>query len=155
MTYQPKIVKCRMKTGGKSIEKIRERCKGQGMVYRDFENIQRAEEQLNGLTLILSLWDYDKHESYHMHNWEPADDEHVMMAIYYYEQIRLYTQYKNNLEKFKQDWAAGEYDPGCALCFDPADVEEIEVLSEEVIPPKSSPSSPPPQKRKKKKRHKK
>lgn len=154
MNYQPKIIKCRMKTGGKSIEEIRERCKGQNMVYRDFENIQRAEEQLNGLALILSLWDYDKHESYHMHNWEPADDERVMMAIYYYEQIRLYTPYKNDLEKFKKDWEAQTYDPGCALCFDPPDVEEIEVLSEEVIPPEPVPSSLPTQKRKKKRRRK-
>lgn len=155
MTYQPKIIKCRMKTGGKSIQEIRERCKGQGMVYRDFENIQRAYRQLDGLTLILSVWDYDHHESYHLHNWNPADDERMMMAIYYLEQIRLYTSYKNDLEKFKQDWAAGTYDPGCSLCFDPADVEKIEVLSEEVIPPEPVPSSPPTQNRKKKKRHRK
>ncbi len=154
MTYQPKVVKCRLKTGGKSIEEIRERYKGQGMVYRDFENIQRANEQFDGLTVLLSLWSYDHHESYHLHNWEPTDDERIMMAIYYSEQVHPFPQYKNDLESFKKDWAAGTYSSDCALCFEPADVEEIEVISEEVISPEPSPSSPPTQKRKKKRRRK-
>lgn len=141
MTYQPKIIRCRLKTGGKSIQEIREKYKGQGMVYRDFENMQKANEQFNGLTLLLSLWDYDKHESYHMHNWEQDDDERVMMAIYYSEQVHPYPRYKDDLESFKADWAAEKYDPGCVLCFDPADVEELEVICEEVIPPPPRPAN--------------
>lgn len=135
MTYQPKVIKCRLKTGGKSIEEIRERYKGQNLVYRDFENIQRANEQFDGLNLLLSLWQYDKYESYHLESWYPEDEERMMMAVYYAEQTHPFPQYKNMLEEFKVAWKEGTYDPGCALCFDPADVEEIEVISEEVIPP--------------------
>lgn len=140
MTYQPKIIRCRLKTGGKSIEEIREKYKGQGMVYRDFENMQKANEQFDGLTLLLSLWDYDKHESYHMHQWNECDEERVMMAIYYSEQVHPYPRYKNKFKEFKNDWKLGIYDPGCALCFDPADVEELEVICEEVIPPEPVPT---------------
>lgn len=152
MNYQPKVIRCRLKTGGKTIQQIREQYKGQGLTYRDFENIQRANEEFNGLVVLLSLWDYDHHASYHLHNWEPVDDERMMMGLYYSEQIHPYPRYKNNLDKFKADWAGQTYDPGAVLCFDPADVEEIEVLCEEVIPPEPSHTSPPPQNHTKKKK---
>lgn len=83
MNYRPKVVRCRLKTGGKSIPQIREECRGQGLTYRDFENIQRSNEEFDGLVVLLSLWDYDNHASYHLHNWDTADDERMMMAIYY------------------------------------------------------------------------
>ena len=57
------------------------------MTYRDFENIQRSNEEFDGLVVLLSLWAYDNHASYHLHNWDPADDERMMMAIYYAEQV--------------------------------------------------------------------
>lgn len=44
MEYKPKVVLCRLHMAGKSIQQIREECAGQGMTYRDFENIQRANE---------------------------------------------------------------------------------------------------------------
>lgn len=141
MNYQPKIIKCRLKTGGKSVEQIRAKYTGQGMVYRDFENIQRANEQFDGLILSLSLWNYDGHSRYHMSGWEPADDARIMMAIYYSEQIHPYPRYKNDLEKFNADWKAGTYDPGCSLNFDKEDVEELEVISQEVVSPE--PAAPP------------
>ena len=59
MNYQPKVIRCRLKTGGKSIPQIREECRGQGLTYRDFENIQRSNEEFDGLVVLLSLWAYD------------------------------------------------------------------------------------------------
>lgn len=82
MTYQPKVVRCRLKTGGKSIEEIRVQYAGQGLTYRDFENIQRANEQFEGLLILLSLWEYDNGEYYHLYSWDKADDEKMMMGIY-------------------------------------------------------------------------
>lgn len=35
------------------------------MVYRDFENIKKTYDVLDGVVLLLSLWSYDKHASYH------------------------------------------------------------------------------------------
>lgn len=134
MTYQPKVIRCRLHTGGKTIQEIRERYAGQGMTYRDFESIQRAYEEFDGLVVLLSLWDYDNHEAYHLHNWNPEDDERMMMAIYHSEQVHPFPRYKNALEQFKEDWAEGTYDPSATLCFQPDDVEEIEVLCEEIVP---------------------
>lgn len=150
MNYQPKVIRCRLKTGGRTIEEIRERYKGQGLTYRDFENIQRANEEFNGLVVLLSLWAYDNHESYHLHNWDPVDDERMMMALYYSEQVHPYPRYKNDFEKFKTDWAGQTYDPAAVLCFPPEDVEEIEVMCEEIVPP--DPPEPPARPRKKKKK---
>lgn len=155
MTYQPKVIRCRLKTGGKSIEEIREKNKGQGMTYRDFENIKKTYDVLDGIVLLLSLWDYDNYGSYHLHNWDPADDERMMMAFYHAEQYHPFRDmrpYRNDYEAFKADWTAGTYDPGSAFTFDPADVEEIEVLCEEVKPPESAAHSPAPVKPKHKKR---
>ena len=156
MTYQPKVIRCRLHTGGKTIQKIRERYAGQGMTYRDFENIQRANEEFDGLVVLLSLWDYDNHEAYHLHNWDPADDERMMMAIYHSEQVHPFPRYKNALEQFKADWAAGTYDPGAILCFQPEDVEEIEVLCEEIVSEPQTATPPPrtPKKKRRKRRRK-
>ena len=142
MTYQPKVIRCRLHTGGKTIQKIRERYAGQGMTYRDFESIQRANEEFDGLVVLLSLWDYDNHEAYHLHNWNPEDDERMMMAIYHSEQVHPFPRYKNALEQFKADWAAGTYDPGATLCFQPEDVEEIEVLCRSRRRPHHRPGHP-------------
>ena len=110
------------------------------MTYRDFENIQRSNEEFDGLVVLLSMWAYDNHASYHLHNWDPADDERMMMAIYYAEQVHPFPRYKNDLAKFKADWAAQAYDPGGAsLTFAPADVEELEVLCEEAAEPEPEP----------------
>ena len=143
MTYQPKIIRCRLNMACKTIPEIRERYAGQGLTYRDFENIQRANEQFDGLILPLTLWEYDDYSAYHLFTWDTADDERMMMALYYSEQTHPYPRYKDALDEFKATWAAGEYDSGgCVIVFDPRDVEEIEVISEEVKPPAPAHSSP-------------
>lgn len=75
MFYRPKVVRCRLKTGGKSIEQIKESHKGQGLVYRDFESLQQMYDAFSGLIVELSLWEYDNHESYHLESWKPEDDK--------------------------------------------------------------------------------
>ncbi|SHJ74892.1 M78 family metallopeptidase domain-containing protein [Tepidibacter formicigenes] len=132
MKYQPKIIKCRLKTGGKTINEIREQNKGQGLTYRDFENIQKAYEEFDGVVLLLSLWDYDNHESYHVYGWDDEVDEKMMMGIYHAEQTHPFPRYKGKKEEFIADWKAGKYNPGCPMCFEKEDVEELEVIREEV-----------------------
>ena len=105
MTYQPKIVRCRLKMACKTIPEIRERYAGQGLTYRDFENIQRANEQFDGLILPLTLWEYDDYSTYHLFTWDKVDDERMMMALYYSEQTHPYPRYKAALDPI-----AGEYD---------------------------------------------
>lgn len=154
MAYQPKIILCRLKTGGKTIQEIRERHKGQGLTYRDFENIQKANEQFDGLKVQLSVWDYDNGEYYHLFKWEIPDDEKMMIGVYYAEQTHPRPIYKDNFEEFRRDWLSGEYDSRAALVFHRDDVEEIEIISEEVEeqPP---PYAPHHSKKKKKKGRKK
>ena len=80
----------------------------------------------------------------------------MMMAIYHSEQVHPFPRYKNALEQFKADWAAGTYDPGATLCFQPEDVEEIEVLCEEIVPEPQTATPPPrtPKKKRRKRRRK-
>jgi len=134
MFYRPKVVRCRLKTGDKSIDQIRESCKGQGLVYRDFENLKKMNDAFSGLVVELSLWEYDNHESYHLDSWKSEDDERVMMGTYYAEQLHPFPRYKNAFEKFKQDWEAKKYHyDGASLVFPPSDVEELGTICEEVI----------------------
>lgn len=133
MFYRPKVVRCKLKTGGKTVEQIRESCKGQGLVYRDFENLKKMNDMFSGLIVELSLWEYDNHESYHLDDWKSEDDEKVMMGIYYAEQLHLFPRYENNLEKFKADWKSMNYHfDGSSLVFPPSDVEELETICEEI-----------------------
>lgn len=133
MFYRSKVVRCRLKTGGKSIEQIKESHKGQGLVYRDFESLQKMYDAFSGLIVELSLLEYDNHESYHLESWNPEDDEKVMMGVYYAEQMHPFPRYKNDFEKFKAVWEEKKYGSnGAALVFAPEDVEELETICEEV-----------------------
>lgn len=133
MFYRPKVVSCRLKTGGKSVEQIKELHKGQGLVYRDFESLKKMYDAFSGMIVNLSLWEYDNHESYHLDSWNPEDDEKIMMGVYYAEQTHPFPRYKNSLEKFKADWEMKKYEfEGASLVFAPADIEELEVVCEEV-----------------------
>lgn len=132
MGYRPKIVLCRLKTGGKSIKEFREKFKDQGMSDFDLKNIQKAYEKFDGLTVLLSMWEYDNHESYHLYDWNLVDDEAMMQGIYFAEQSNPFTQYKDNFDKFAEDWKDGEYDSGGAvLTFSPEEVKELKIISEE------------------------
>lgn len=133
MKYRPKIVRCRLKTGGKSIAQIQEKYKWQGLTRRDYENIQKAGQEFDGLVVLLSLWAYDNHENYHLHNWDVADDGKVMLGLFYAEQVHPFTRYKNNFAKFRLEWEAGLYEPTGSLTFVPEEVEELEIVSEEEI----------------------
>ena len=158
MSYGPKIIKGRLKTGGKTIAEIREQNKGQGLTYRDFENMQKAYEQFDGLVIYLSLWEYDNYGSYHLYGWDDEAEERMMMGMYYAEQTNPFPQYIGKFEEFVADWKAKEYDPGCVFCFELSDVEELEVVKEEVKEvrqdgkEKEAAQSQPPRKRKKKNR---
>lgn len=131
MAYQPRITRCRLHTGGKSIAELRERYKGQGLTYRDLESVKRSLDLFDGVELFLSQWEFDGGVDYHIHGWNDDVDERVMEATYEAEQTHPMPQYKGKKEAFIADWKAGEYDPGCPFIFWPGDVEELEVMQEE------------------------
>ncbi len=124
-----KVVCCRLKTGGKSIDQIREHFNGQGMTYRDFENLKKMYDAFEGLNVTLSLWNFDNCSSYHLYNWKTKDDATVMNGVYYAEQTHPFPRYKDDYPRFRHDWETGHYDfGGASLTFSPEDVEELEVI---------------------------
>lgn len=132
--YRPKIVKAKLKTGGKTVQSVREKLTGHGFTVRDFQHIIKAGEYLDGLEVFLSLWNWDNHSKWHLWNWQQEDDEKVMLAMYQAEQFHPYAvvrEYKNNFEQFKTDWETGEYDPGATYTFDFDEVEVLEIIQEE------------------------
>lgn len=126
--YQYKIIKCRLKTGGKSAEKIKEEYQGQGLEASDIENMQKAFEILDGMVLELYLCEYDNCKEYNLYSWKEEDDRQMMKAIYHLEQVHPYSRYKNDFNGFKDAWEKGEYEAEAILSFDPEVVEEIKVL---------------------------
>lgn len=129
--YKPKVVLCRLHTAGKTVEQIQEELKGQGFTCRDFRNMVKSNEYFDGLELWASMWNWDNHESWHLWNWKKEDDEKVMMGLYHAEQFHPFPRYKNEFEKFKADWEAEAYDPGCTYTFPLEAVEVLEVVQEE------------------------
>lgn len=125
-----KILKGRFKTGGKTIDEIRNQHANQNLKVEELENIKKAYEILDGVELYLSLWDYDNEETYHLHSWDDEVNEKMMVATYYFEQVSFSTRYLNNREKFIKDWKNNKYKPMGSLCFEKEDVEVLEMISE-------------------------
>lgn len=129
MSLDCKMIRCRLHTGGKSVEQIHEKFKGQPLTYRDLENLQKMYEAFDGVEVILSLWDWDRRESYHLDSWSADVDEKVMRAVYFAEQTHPFPRYKDDFDRFQHDWNTGKYDfGGASLTFQPKDVEKIEEI---------------------------
>lgn len=101
--YQPKIIKGRVKGTGWAID---------------------------GHVLYFSLWGYDRYSSYHLHDWEDADDEAVMQTMFQTEREAGFCCH-DTLESFAEAWKAGTWDPLGVFCIDLDKVEELEVVQEE------------------------
>lgn len=132
--YLPEIVRAVLHTGGREYEKIKQELKGQGFTCNEMKAMVREGNYFDGLTLYLSKWNWDNHESWHLYNWDDKDDEKVMLALYQAEQYHpdAAHRYKNDFEKFQKEWKSGEYDPGMTFTFKESEVEVLEVLQEEV-----------------------
>ena len=55
MNYRPKVVRCRRKRRQEHSTNPGRNAEGKGLTYRDFENIQRSNEEFDGLVVLLSL----------------------------------------------------------------------------------------------------
>lgn len=67
-SYKPKVVRARLKTGGKTVQSVREKLTGRGFTVRDFQNIIKAGNYLDGLEVQLSLQNWDNYENWHLWN---------------------------------------------------------------------------------------
>ncbi len=78
---------------------------------------------LDGHTVVLGFWDYDQHSQAHLLSWEDDADEAVMRTMHKTDEL-----YRDMpLEKFKQIWDSGEYDPDGVFCIDPECVQIVEI----------------------------
>lgn len=122
--------------------------------------MQKADQYFNGLELLLASWEYDDHKCWHLYNWPKEVDDRVMCALYHAEQYKggpymLPSAYKDDFQKFREDWAAGTYDPGGTYTFKLEYVEVLEVLAEEAWHDRGPGKTAPAPQRKKKRRGKK
>lgn len=88
----------------------------------ELEAVKQFYRILDGTTLLLSLWDYDNEEDYHLSGWNDETDEKMMKGMFELEKV--YGAY-DDFEKFKKDWKAKKYDCGCSIVFPKKCVEVI------------------------------
>lgn len=129
-SYKPQLVLCKMKTGNRSIkETIEEEFNGHASIQEAILT-KMFNDQINGLELVLSLWNTDNYEYYHLWSWNKEDEEKIIRAFYFIE--NLYCEmYDGKFEMFRENWKKGPYEPDGAIVFEKKYVEEIKVLSKE------------------------
>jgi len=125
--YRPKVVKGNLKSDVLTDERLKKMITSED--DNELEALRQFYKYLEGIEFYLSLWDYDKHESYHMHTWDMKDDEKFMNAIFHMEK---FMGGYSDFEEFKEIWKLGEYEPDGVLCFDLDIIEVLEVICEEV-----------------------
>lgn len=114
---------CKIKTAGITAQQIRQ--KHPEWDPDDAESYAKSLHYLDGVTAYMSLWDYDGGKDYHLDAWYKVDNDKVMMAFYYAEQISTYGTYLDCFDGFKADWDAKTYEPDAVFCLDK---EYVEVL---------------------------
>lgn len=131
--YLPKVARAKLHTA-RNLEEVRERVKGQGFTRNEMKAMVRCLQYFDGLEIYVSKWNWDNYKGWHLHNWNPQDDETVKKALYEAEQFHPYAinRYKNNFEQFCKDWDAEAYDPGMTFTFADEEVEVLEIVQEEV-----------------------
>ena len=140
--YRPAEIRCRLHTGGKSVEDFRERYRGQGLTWRNFESLKKAFDLFDGREINLYKYGEGVCAVYYV-AWWPKVDAKIMEAVYQAEQTHPRPAYAGQWEKFVQDWGAGKYDAGMGFSFPAEDVEELEVVREELDLPEPEPEPVP------------
>ena len=77
---------------------------------------------IDGHILTFGLWDYDKQSSYHLYDWEDADDEAVMMTMFQ-TLVEAGMEDADGLKQFVEVWEAGLFEAPGAFCIDLDKVE--------------------------------
>lgn len=83
---------------------------------------------IDGHTFMLSSWDYDNHESWHLGYWKDEDDQAVMETMFITETKAGLCLY-DTLEEFAGHWA--EWEPEGVFCIPLGNVECLKVIQEE------------------------
>ena len=140
--YKLTEVKCRLHTGGKTVDEIRERYTGQGLTYRNFESLQRASDLFDGQEISLYRKEDGGAPTYYVAAWPKANGK-IMDGVFEAEQTHPKPMYKGEREKFIADWLSGRYNARMAFEFPAEDVEELEVVQEVTEPERKPPATKP------------
>lgn len=84
---------------------------------------------IDGHTLILSLWDYDNYEDWHLCNWSKEADKAIMETIFVTETEAGMCLY-DTLEEFAEHWE--EWETEGSFCIPLDNVEVVRVIQEEM-----------------------
>lgn len=101
MGYKPKMIKGKIKNTGWAID---------------------------GHTVILTSWDYDNHESWHLHSWSEESRKAVIETMFVTETAAGLCLY-DTLEEFTEHWE--EWEPQGSFCIPLENVEVVRVICEE------------------------
>ena len=83
---------------------------------------------IDGHILLLTLWDYDNYESWHLFQWSNDAEQAVMETMFITETKAGMCLY-NTLEEFTDHW--DEWEPEGVFCIPLDNVEVLEVIQEE------------------------
>lgn len=83
---------------------------------------------IDGHKLILSLWDYDNHEDFHLTDWPDEADKAVMETMFVTE-TEAGMCLCDTLEEFADEWE--EWEPQGTFCIPLDKVEVVRVIQEE------------------------
>lgn len=126
-------IRCRLHTGGKTVEDIKALYTGQGLTYRGFESLKRAFDLFDGQELNLFRLERDGETVYYVAVW-PKENMKIMDAVYEAEQTHPDRRYTNDKQKFMLEWLQGKYSAGMAFEFRAEDVEELAPVPEKPAP---------------------
>lgn len=84
---------------------------------------------IDGHVLYFSQWQYDNHTSWHLDDWETADDQAVMETLYEVEKAWAMAAH-DTLEAFAVAWQRGEYQMDGVFCLELWQVEVVEELTD-------------------------
>ena len=85
---------------------------------------------IDGKILVLSLWDYDNHESWHLYRWPDEADRAVMETMFATETEAGMCLY-DTLEEFAEHWK--EWEPECCFCIPLENVDVVRIIQEEAV----------------------
>ena len=84
---------------------------------------------IDGHILILTSWDHDNHESWHLYDWKKESEKAVIETMFIAEKEAGMCLY-DTLEEFAEHWE--EWEPEGSFSIPLENVEVVKVIQEEI-----------------------
>lgn len=83
---------------------------------------------IDGHNLILTSWEWDHHESWHLYGWSKESEKAVIETMFVTETESGMCLY-DTLEEFTEHWE--EWEPELSFCIPLDNVEVVKIIQEE------------------------